>query len=474
MKKQLIFPMEEKYAEYLRDESRMAGVAESISFPENEEEILEVMSVMKENNTAITIQGGKTGITGCAVPAGGHIMNLSRLNNIKEYTETEDGALLRVEAGVTLMELKKSVRKLSNGRKLFWAPDPTEVTATVGGIAGCNAKGISAYLYGGAREHISAIRVIHSDQTIREIKRGSETVIFLGEQTDLIDVYLGGEGMYGVITELTLELLPQAKEIWGIGFFFYDKKDAFLFIGKFFEKDLDIDGSNIAVMEYLDKNTIDIIQKRKETVTKLKEIPDIDNNVEAMIYIEIHGNSEDSVEQTAEILMETAMEANSDPDNSWAVSGEAEIEKMRDFRHAAPESANLFIEEIRQKEPRITKLGTDMSLSSGHFGSIVENYEEDLKKSGLKGCVFGHIGGNHLHINILPENYEEYIKGRNLLRKWSEDIIEKNGEIAAEHGIGKLKRDFFLEIMPKTIIDKIRKEKDIYDPEGLWNPDNMI
>ncbi|MEG0963573.1 MAG: FAD-binding protein, partial [Lachnospiraceae bacterium] len=84
MNSEKIWPMEEKYQEYLIDESKYSGYADSISFPENEKDILEIVKRMKENHKDITIQGGKTGIVGGAVPRGGHIINLSRMNQWKE------------------------------------------------------------------------------------------------------------------------------------------------------------------------------------------------------------------------------------------------------------------------------------------------------------------------------------------------------------------------------------------------------
>ena len=83
MKQELIHPMDETFQDYLIDESKMTGSAESISFPQSEAEIAQILRVMRENGTPVTIQGGKTGVVGSAVPLGGHIMNLSRMKKVK-------------------------------------------------------------------------------------------------------------------------------------------------------------------------------------------------------------------------------------------------------------------------------------------------------------------------------------------------------------------------------------------------------
>jgi len=467
--------MDERYQDYLSDESRMVGKADSISFPENEKEILEIVTKMRESNTQVTIQGGKTGIVGAAVPLRGHILNLSNMKQIKEFIRTCDGGyLLKVEPGITLLELKKAIKKLNVEEELFWPPDPTESSATVGGVASCGAKGMCSYLYGDTKKYIEGIRVVHSDGTVKEIKRGETMIPFLASKMDLIDLYLGGQGMFGILTELVLKLQPKPTEEWGLGFFFSNKEDVFSFVDDFLKKDFRQDGASVAAIEYMDRASIDIIEERKEGMTKLKELPNIDPEFCAMVYVEIHGMKEAEVVEIAEALMEIAMNHNSDPDKAWAVSGETEVEKLRDFRHAAAESVNFFIESIRQKEPRITKLATDMSLEKASFKSVIMKYEEDINKENLKACIFGHIGGNHLHVNILPRNYEEYKKGIALVEKWAKETVENHGKINNEHGIGKLKRDIFLKTASKEYLEELRRMKKTYDPVGMWNPGNMI
>lgn len=197
MGRALIYPLEEKYQDYLSDESRMVGRASSISFPETEEEIVAIITAMRRNPIPITIQGGKTGIAGGAVPLHGHILNLSKMNRVKQLILTGQGeTLLKVEPGITLLELAREIKKLESEEELFWPPDPTETAATVGGIASCNAKGISAHHYGETREHIVGAKVALSNGVTQELKRGETFVPFLRGQEDLLDLFLGGEGLF--------------------------------------------------------------------------------------------------------------------------------------------------------------------------------------------------------------------------------------------------------------------------------------
>ena len=89
--RQLIYPMKEQYEEFLIDESKFSGYADSISFPESAEEMQEVLQELKKERVPVTIQGGKTGITGAGIPRGGHVMNLSHMNKVKDSVLLEDG-----------------------------------------------------------------------------------------------------------------------------------------------------------------------------------------------------------------------------------------------------------------------------------------------------------------------------------------------------------------------------------------------
>ena len=123
-----------------------------------------------------------------------------------------------------------------------------------------------------------------------------------------------------------------------------------------------------------------------------------------MVYVELHGDDEEAVAELATSLMEIAVEAGADPDRAWAVSGEAEVERLRAFRHAAAESANLLIERARRSDPSIVKLSTDMSLPGLPFSAALDLYESGLAREELDACVFGHLRENRLNVNLLPRD----------------------------------------------------------------------
>lgn len=459
----MIFKMSETYQEYLSDESRYQGKAESISFPENEDQILEILEKMRDSNNKITIQGGKTGIVGGAVPDGGHILNLSRMNQCKGHEVGEDGTvLLRVEPGINLIELDKEIGKISSKQKLFWPPGPTETSATVGGIAASNAKGITQFLYGDTKQYISGVRMIAGDGSIHEISGKAE-----------LREVLGREGITGIFSELTLKLLAKPLHAWGVTFFFIKNQDAEAFLNELLLNLPQTETAQIAAIEYLDRSTINLIEARKEFMTKIKELPDIESQFTDMVYFELQGE-EDGIEEIAEQLMELGANHGSDPDWAWAVSGEMEIEKMHAFRHAAAETANLFVDEVRRGDERITKLAIDMTVPNAAFQDVVSRYREAVDAAGLKCCIFGHVAGTHLHINILPRNYDEYQDGLKLLDIWAERVQKLQGTVVSEHGIGKLKRELYRKWGSVQYLNECRNIKQKWDQNGIFNRGNIL
>jgi D-lactate dehydrogenase (cytochrome) len=519
----LILPLQDLYKDYLKDESRICGKAESISFPENETQVQTIVKLLLKQKTPITVQGSRTGITGGAVPMGGHILNLSKMIKVTGLELDPDGKFsIRVQPGISLSELneqifngrfnregwdKKSLKALEAFKKagrLFWPPDPSERSASIGGIAANNSRGICSFFYGPARFHIKSIRVVDTHGEIASIRRGQyissqvacplpggrvielDPALFQGQSSDyfkepydLMDLYLGSEGMFGVITELTLSLLPLPKEQWGIVFFFEHHSRALDFIQRIHPRQKRKKGqktgsdTDIVAIEYMDQTILECIQDYKQVNTKVKELPDLDKILTTAVYVEIHGNNILSVEALSEILLETAVQCGGNPDNTWAFCNDIEMERPRIFLHAAAECVNWLIDKARLKDSRIIKLGTDMRLENASLSERLGMVQQDLQTHGLKAAIFGHSACEHLQINILPQNYQEFEKGRALIKEWTKKIDTQKGSIVTAHGVGKINKDLFASIPLPQALKVIRSVKQQLDPDGLWNPDNM-
>lgn len=478
----LIKPLDDQYIDYLHDESRMRGQADSISFPRSDSEIQQIVKRFVEKQIAITVQGSRTGITGGAVPTCGHVLNLSKMNNIVGLKQDRSGIFsIQVQPGTTLIELNNQLHHnrfdtsqwhkdslialdaLKKADRHFWPVDPSENTASIGGITAHNSRGICGYHYGPARQHIKSIRLIDPKGDIHTLLK-----------PDLIDIYIGSEGMLGVITEIELKLQPRPIEIWGVIFFFDSQFQSLKFCQALVKKQKSGPEGRIVAIDFMDQTALECIQQFKQENAQLKVIPDIDKGVDSAIYLEIHGNSIDSVEGLCQSIMETATAFGCDLDTTWAFSSDIDMERIRRFRHAAPESVNRLIDKVRLIDPRVSKVGTDMQLKTDALTDLVEMYLKDLEMTGLKAAIFGHAADGLFHVNILPQNYDDYINAKALTEKWADEISIKGGSVVTEHGIGKIKKHLFKSNPLPQHLKKMIGLKQKVDPKGLWNPGNMI
>ncbi len=115
-----------------------------------------------------------------------------------------------------------------------------------------------------------------------------------------------------------------------------------------------------------------------------------------------------------------------------------------------------------------------MRLENADLTDLIEMYQTDLNAFGLTAAIFGHAADGHLHVNILPADYDQFNQGRGLIETWAEKIHSKGGSIVTEHGIGKIKKHLFRSIPLSRQLKIIRCIKQQLDPERIWNPDNML
>ena len=101
-------------------------------------------------------------------------------------------------------------------------------------------------------------------------------------------------------------------------------------------------------------------------------------------------------------------------------------------------------------------------------------YRSDLIAAGLEHVIFGHIGNNHVHVNILPRDMNEYAAGKALYRRWAEQVVAWGGSVSAEHGIGRLKKDLLAVMYGSEGIAAMRRLKALFDPSNRLNPGRLF
>jgi D-lactate dehydrogenase (cytochrome) len=519
-----------EYPDYLRDESRVtAPRADALLWPETEADVLAALALARERGWPVTVSAARTGIVAASVPlSGGMVLSLEKMSMLKELVHhpATDTWSLMVEPGALLCGIQESAdnnfyfytsrwparaqaavavlkeRKL----RLFYPPDPTEMSATIGGTVATNASGARTFKYGATRPFVRRLRVALADGTVLDIPRGAvlardgvltipPELVAVGEPRalrvplpgyvmpatkhcagyfaapamDLIDLFIGSEGTLGIITEVEIELRVRTKARLSVMAFFAGETQALDFVVALREA-IAQGIFDVEALEYFGASALQLLRDRRTPSDKtIPEIPP----AEAAIFAEF-AISDDAMEAAMELLEQYLICHGSSTDTAWAGMDDAEIQKMKLVRHAVPETINQTIGERKRTLPALHKIATDLAVPDQQLHAIMQFYHEQLDHAGLQYAIFGHIGNNHLHVNILPCDEAELTRAKDLYRAFAEKAIALNGTVAAEHGIGKLKCEFLRSMFGDEGIAQMRAVKAALDPTGMLNPGTLF
>ena len=502
---------------YLTDASNMqGGFAEKLFIPESAADIGAILRDANERKIPVTISGARTGTVGGAIPFGGYVISLEKLNKIKRIDKETMTAV--VESAVVLADLQKAVE----AEGMFYPPDPTEWSCQIGGTVATNASGARSFKYGATRNFVRGLKVVLASGETVNVRRG-ETLsadgnfveletekgklisiklptyerpdvrknvsgYFNEQPLDAIDLFIGSEGTLGVITEIELLLLPKPEGFFS-GIVFFAKEAALLsFVDEaraqsFATRKNPVashhpvgetpppllrqegrqspgsEGIDATLLEYFDAHSLKFISEK---------FPETPGDAAGAIFFEQETNaaSEDALLERWNELLE---KNNADLDRSWFTTNEQDREKMRAFRHALPVSVNERV--VRNKQ---RKIGTDMAVPDTTFARFLRFYKQTLDASGLDYVIFGHIGDCHLHANILPKDAAEAEQARHLYGRFIAQSVMLGGTISAEHGIGKLKSKYLQVMMGERYINEMAELKRAFDPNGILGRGNMF
>ena len=434
---------------YLTDASGFTGWAERVIVPANETEVVEALQEAVRTGTPVTIAGAGSGLTGSRVPQGGWVLSLEKFKKLEIST-----GFARVGPAVSLLELRDAAGKTGQ----FYAPDPTEITASMGGTIATNASGSKSFKFGSTRRHVRALRVALLDGSVREYRRG-ETIDFevpripvpqttkytagyrLEPGMEWVDLFCGSEGTLGVTLEAEVTLLPVPKDLFA-GVIFFGSDDAAL----------DAVGSwrgieELRMMEYADEGSLRMLRGR---------YPEIPGEARAALLIEAEGDDVDAWETRLE-------EAKALIEASWFAVGAKDRERFRAFRHALPE---LVVDTMRRRG--FMNMGTDYAVPLNRDREMLTYYRERLQAElPERYIIFGHIGDAHVHVNMLPATQMEAETATRLLKEFAIHAVKLGGTVSAEHGLGKRKASLLpLQYAPEHI-EAMREVKRRFDPQGL-------
>jgi len=517
--------IQKNYPLYLADESKLAAsTVDYIFFPKNEAELSSVLQEMRKKNVKVTFSAARTGLVGGCVPEGGAIVSLERMNRVlniyydfpaKEWRVVTECMVLLSELNQKIIAksfpeiekggnkaAKENLAKFKEDKKAyFYPPDPTERSASLGGTIATNASGARTYRYGATRAWVRRIRVMLANGEVLDIPRGkifaspegeftiydskeNEAVVkipdypmprtkntsglFTGPNMDLIDLFIGSEGILGAITESEVGLLEKHDKISIVQFLESDDRAVDFVVALREDKRILPD-----FIEFYSARAIDLLRKRQQTDPKGVGMPPISETNKSAVFFELSFDPE-ATELHYDAVEEIAERCGASIQNSWAGYESRELERFKVFRHSLPETVNAIIAERKKSIPQLHKLGTDLAVPNDRLRDIWDIYNESLGSAGLEWVAFGHIGNNHIHINILPNSLEELEKGISLYSDFARKAVAFGGVISAEHGIGKMKKDFLSIMFSDAQIEQMRKVKSALDPNIMINPGNMI
>jgi len=218
-------------------------------------------------------------------------------------------------------------------------------------------------------------------------------------------------------------------------------------------------GIDARALEYFDSGSLGFLRQRYDTIPA---------EAVGAIFFEQETTmaTEDSLMNEWLLLLERA---DALAEVSWFATNEPDQAKLREFRHALPVLMNEWFSRHNQR-----KVSTDMSVPDQEFPGMLHFYQETLRSDDLKYTIFGHIGDNHVHVNILPRNNVEGTRARAIYLQFLKRAAAGGGTLSSEHGIGKLKRDYLGLFYSEEQLREMAALKRAFDPAGILGRGNIL
>ena len=410
------------------------------------EDVSKVLQYASKHGVPVTPRGAGVGYVGGCVPLrGGIVLSVAQMQRIKEI-HFEDGVAV-VEPGVITGHLQAAVRKLG----LFYPPDPASLKeCSLGGNLATNAGGPRCLKYGVTRHYVLGLETVLADG--RVLRAGGRTH---KNKTgfDLVGLFVGSEGLLGIITEATLRLLPLPPARGSLSASFATFAQAAGAVQAVFRA-----GFLPAALEIADAFTLQAAREFCGT--------EIVPAGEGHLLLDLDGQP-DSVRSEADSLQRLLKELGA-LDVKKAM-GEEACETLWDLRRRF--SASL-------KATGLTKLNEDIVVPRGRLVDLAEFADDLRRRSGYPIACFGHAGDGNIHVNIMAAGYKEDPAVREKVQVALDELFTQvlawGGAITGEHGIGIAKQRWWPQAVSEVGRSVHEALKQALDPLGLLNPDKFV
>ncbi len=431
--------------EHAIDRWYASNLPDVVVFAHSTEDVTKTLKYAHEHNIPVTTRGAGVGYVGGAVPIkGGIALSVFKMNSIVEIAP-QDGVVV-TQPGVITGDLQDAVRELG----WYYPPDPASLKeCSIGGNIATNAGGPRCLKYGVTKHYVLGLTVVLADGTI--LKTGGR--LHKNKQGfDLTSLFVGSEGMLGVITEATLRLIPHPAHRSMLTATFDEFATAALAVQTILNS-----GHHPSALEITDPVTL------KAARDHLGQ--DAFPKGNAHLIVEIDGRKtsvNNELTEVTEILK--GLGALSIDHHLDDPACEAVWQLRRDFSYSL-------------RATGLTKLNEDIVVPRGKLVELVEFAQCLSAETGIPISCFGHAGDGNIHTNLMVADYNEpAIKAKadaalDKLFKW---ILANDGAITGEHGVGLAKGKWFREAVGEASFAAHLAIKQALDPKNLLNPEKFL
>ncbi len=443
-----VFSGEEISSDYDHDEMTEYGhfMPEAVVLAESTEDVSRVLAYCSRRGIPVTPRGAGTGLCGGCVPiAGGIVLSTERMKKVLEVDTANMTAT--VEPGVLLMEFPKALE----GTGLFYPPDPGEKTATMGGNAMTNAGGMRAVRYGVTRDYVLGMEVVLASGEV--IHLGGKTVK-TSSGYSLIDLMIGSEGTLGILTGLTVKLVPEPKVNLSLLMPFDDLDACIGAVPRVLGC-----GCDPTAVEFMEREVISCAE------TYLgKQFPD--TGAGAYLLVRLDGPGREALQPAIDTLTDLALSLG---------AKDVLLADTEERKDSIWNARGAFLEAIKGSTTTMDEC--DVVVPRDAIPVFVHRMMAIGKEAGVRIRSFGHAGDGNLHIYVCRDQLSDadwQEKVTSVMNQLYAEARLLRGEVSGEHGIGHAKKEFLARSVGDTQMALMRGIKAVFDPRGILNPGKIV
>lgn len=417
---------------------------ELVVSPANTEQVAEVVKICNEERIPIIPRGSGTNLAAGTVPYdGGVVFLFNRMSDIVDFDK--ENLTITVQPGI----ISERVCQFVEAEGLFYPPDPSSMRiSTIGGNVSENSGGLRGLKYGVTKDYVKGLKVVLANGEILETggKLAKDVAGY-----DLTSLFIGAEGTLGIITEITLKLIPLPQSKMTSLAYFNSLEDAARTVSAIIANKI-----IPATLEFLDKKTIQAVEQFMKM--------GLPTDVEAMLLMEQDGHATE-VEQDVKEMVRIAKEHGAT--YTALANDEAEADQLKTARRVA-------LSALAKLKP--TVILEDATVPRSALAEMVTKINDIAERYDVNIATFGHAGDGNLHPTCLTDvrDAEEMHRVEAAFEEIFEAAIQLGGTITGEHGVGEMKSPYLEWKIGPVGIQTMKLIKQSFDPNNILNPGKVF